>query len=128
MFGLFTLFGRSAELKALDQALREAGLHPQIVPEPVKLTAVRLLKAQPGAGSSLPQDAYDEAARLLGYCMLGRDRFLASTGPGAAERAEARLERAIAEGDGLDAQIVLLALHSGVIAAEVAERVEVEPR
>ena len=126
MFGLFNLFGRSAELKALDQALREAGLHPQIVPEPVKLTIVRLLKAQPGAGSSLPQRAYDEAALLLGYCMLGRDQFVASTGPGAAARIEHRLEAAIAEGDSLDARLMLLALHSGVIAAEVADRFEVE--
>ena len=126
MFGLFNLFGRSAELKALDQALREAGLHPQIVPEPVKLTTVRLLKAQPGAGSSLPQAAYDEAARLLGYCMLGRDQFIASTSMGEAERAEDRLEIAITAGDSLDAQLILLALHSGVIVAEVADRFEVE--
>jgi hypothetical protein len=126
MFGLFNLFGRSAELKALDQALREAGLHPQTVPEPVKLTTVRLLKGQPGAGPSLPQDAYDEAARLLGYCMLGREQFIASTGMAEAERVEDRLEAAIAAGDGLDARIILLALHSGVIVAEVADRFEVE--
>jgi len=126
MFGLFNLFGRSAELKALDQALRDAGLHPQIVPEPVKLTTVRLLKAQPGAGSSLSQTAYDEGARLLGYCMLGRDQFIASNSMAAAEQAEERLEIAISEGDSLDARLVLLALHSGVIVAEIAERFDVE--
>jgi hypothetical protein len=126
MFGLFNLFGRSAELKALDQALREAGLHPQIVPEPVKLTMVRLLKAPLAPGASLPQPAYDEAARLLGYCMLGREQFMASTSLSEAERVEARLEAAIAEGDGLDARLILLALHSGVISAEVADRFEVE--
>ena len=126
MFGLFNLFGRSAELRALDQALREAGLHPQIVPEPVKLTTVRLLKGQPGAGSSLPRDAYDAAAQLLGYCMLGRDQFIASTGLSVAERVEDRLETAIAAGEGLDARIILLALHSGVIVAEVADRFDVE--
>ncbi len=31
MFGIFDLFGRSAVLKALDHALREAGLHPLLV-------------------------------------------------------------------------------------------------
>ena len=126
MFGLFNLFGRAAELKALDEALRGAGLHPQTVPEAVKLTTVRLLKAQPGTGSSLPQAAYDDAARLLGYCMLGHNQFIAGTTLAEAARAEARLDAAIAAGDSLDARLVLLALHAGVIAAEVAERFEVE--
>ena len=128
MFGLFTLFGRSAEFQALDRALREAGLHPRIVPEPVKLTTLRLLKAQPGAGAGLAPAACDDAAQLLGYCMLGRDQFIASAGMAEAERVEDRLEAAIADGEGLDADLVLLTLHAGVIAAEVADRFEVEPR
>jgi hypothetical protein len=58
--------------------------------------------------------------------MLGHDQFIASNGIGAAERVEARLEAAIAAGDSLDARIVLLALHSGVIVSEVADRFDVE--
>jgi hypothetical protein len=125
MFGLFNLFGRAPELKALDHALREAGLHPQTVPEAVKLTAVRLLKVA-NAGASLSGAACEEAAQLLGFCMLGRDQFIASNSVRAAERAEDRLESAIAAGDGLDAELVLLAFHSGVIVSEVADRFDVE--
>ena len=125
MFGLFNLFGRAPELKALDDALREAGLHPQTVPEAVKLTTVRLLK-EANAGASLSGAAYADAAQLLGFCMLGRDQFIASNSVRAAERAEDRLERAIAAGDSLDAKLVLLAFHSGVIVSEVSDRFDVE--
>ncbi|HET7410337.1 MAG TPA: hypothetical protein VFJ13_09050 [Paracoccaceae bacterium] len=126
MFGLFQLFGRSPELKALDHALREAGLHPRTVPEAVKLTTVRLLKKDASEGASIPELAYEGAAQLLGFCMLGRDQFIASNSVRAAERAEDRLAAAIDAGDSLDARIVLLALHSGVIASEVADRFDVE--
>ena len=42
--GLFGLFGRSSDLRQLDQALRAIDVHPQLVPEAIKLTAVNLLK------------------------------------------------------------------------------------
>ena len=41
--GLFSLFGRSLELREFDKALRSVDLHPNLVPEAVKLTAVSLL-------------------------------------------------------------------------------------
>jgi|SRR5690606_572806 len=126
MFGLFQLFGRSRELKALDHALREAGVHPRTVPEAVKLTVLRLLKQEANAGSAVCETALGDAAQLLGYCMLGHDQFVASNSIGAANRAEDRLEAAIVAGDGLDARIILLALHSGVIVSEVADRFEIE--
>lgn len=125
MLGLFNIFGRSRELKALDHALRETGVHPGTVPEAVKLTVLRLLK-EASAGAAVPEAALDDAAQLLGYCMLGHDQFVASNSIGAADRADDRLDAAIAAGDSLDARIVLLALHSGVIVAEVADRFEVE--
>lgn len=127
MFGLLQLFGRSRDLKALDHALRKAGVHPGTVPEAVKLTLVRLLKQDAGADSRVPETAFDTSALLLGYCMLGHDQFVASNGARAAIGAEDRLEAAIAAGDSLDAKVVLLALHSGVIKSEVADRVEAEP-
>ena len=92
MFGLFQLFGRSRELKALDHALREAGVHPGTVPEAVKIVALRLLKQESRTGAGLAEADYNDAARLLGYCMLGHDQFIASNGIRAAERAENRLE------------------------------------
>lgn len=126
MLGLFHLFGRSPELKALDHALREAGLHPRGVPEAVKLTAVRLLKEEAIADARSRDAGYDDAAQLLGYCMLGRDQFIASNSLRTADRVEHRVEAAIAAGDSLDAKLVLLALHSGVIASEIADRFDVE--
>lgn len=126
MLGLFNLFGRSDDLKALDQALREAGVHPRTVPEAVKLTTIRLLRDARGAGGRIPDAACAEAAQLLGYCILGPDQFVASNSMPEAERVDARLEAAIAVGDGLDARLILLALHSGVIVAEIADRFDVE--
>ncbi len=118
------IFGRSAAVKALDHALREAGLHSVLVPEPVKLTVVRLHKRQGVAGA--PEGAYGDAAQLLAYCVLGRDPFVESNGVAAADRAEQRAEAAIAARDSLDAKIILLALHAGVISAEFADRIDVE--
>ena len=126
MLGLFHLFGRSPDLKALDRALQGAGLHPRTVPEAVKLTTVRLLKEGTSSGASLPEGDYNAAAQLLGFCMLGRDQFIASNSVRAAEHVEHRLDEAIAAGDSIDAKLILLALHSGMIVSEVADRFDVE--
>ena len=125
MLGLFNLFGRSPDLKALDRALRNAGLHPRAVPEAVKLTAVRLLRAA-SAGAGISDAAFEDAGQLLGFCVLGENQFIASNGLEAADRVGARLEWAIETGDNLDAKLVLLALHAGVIVAEVADQFDVE--
>jgi hypothetical protein len=126
MFGLLALFGRSAAQKALDHALREAGLHPLVVPEAVKITIVRLNKEQAAAGV-VPREAdYAEAAQLIAYCMLGRDQFIASNSVHEADRTDLRVEHALIAGDSIDAKLILLALHSGIVAPSIAERLEVE--
>ena len=51
--GLFGVFGRSGDLRQLDQALRSVDVHPRLVPEAVKLTVVNLLRTRPPA-MSLP--------------------------------------------------------------------------
>lgn len=126
MLGLFNIFGRSDDLKALDQELREAGLHPRIVPEAVKLTIVRLLRDEAGRGARISDAAFAGAAQLLGYCMLGPDQFVASTSVDDTERAERRVDEAISRGTGLDAGIILLSVNAGLIHAELADRFEVE--
>jgi len=126
MFRLFSLFGKSAAMNALDDALRAAGVHPLLVPEAVKLTVIRLLKRE---ATAVPQDArFAEAATLFAYCILGRDPFVEIHGVRAADRADARLEAAIAAGASLDARLTLLALHAGLIAPDIADRIDVEDR
>lgn len=126
MFSLFNLFGRSAALKAVDRALRAAGLHPALVPEAVKLTILRLHRNEAEIKTGPGQAAFDEAAQLFAYCVLGRDQFIEGNNVPAADRAERRLRCAIAAGDTLDAQIILLAHHAGLIAPDIADRIDVE--
>lgn len=116
MFSLFNMFGRSAALNAFEDALQASGVHPLLVPEAVKLTVVRLCK----------QDGFGEAARLLAYCMLGREQFMESNSFHARELVEQRVEAAIDAGDSVDAKLILLALHSGLMDQEIADEIEVE--
>ena len=120
MFGFFGLFGRSHEMKRLDQAVRSVGLHPNLVPDAVQLTIYNLLKAADKGASPAPR-AYHAAAEMLGYCMLGPQGFTEANGLALTEATEARLEAALHAGDSLDARIVLLALHAGVIQSQVIE-------
>ncbi len=117
MLGLFGIFGRSHELQRLDQALRGVGLHPQLVPEAVKLTTLKLL----GEAGADPF-SYAAAAELLGYCVLGAQGFTECNDPSLTEAVEVRLAAALEAGDNLDARIVLLTLHASVIQPSVVER------
>lgn len=126
MFNLFNVFGRSTELNELDEALRASGLHPLLVPEAVKLTLLRLHKKEERSGAKARDVAFIEPAQLFAYCMLGRDMFIDSNSTHAADRIERRLETAVDEDDSPDAKLILLALHSGLIASEVADRFDVE--
>ncbi len=124
MLGLFGMFGRAPELQRLDQALRDGGLHPRLVPEAVKLTTLKLLQEACGADPGpLP---YAAAAELLGYCVLGAPGFTECNGPSLTEAVEARLAAALEAGDSLDARVVLLTLHAGVIQSSVVERYGLE--
>jgi hypothetical protein len=117
--------GRSEDLKALDEALRVRDLHPRLMPDAVKLAAVNLLKDHAIGEEPAPQ-AYPAAAEILAYCMLGPDLFERANGPDALERAERRIEAALAQDEGLDARLVLLAMHAGVIQPAVVERFGLE--
>ncbi len=121
MFGFLGIFGRSRELRQLDQAVRAVGLHPRLVPDAVQLTTVKLL-AEAGTG----QRAYDAAAEMLAYCMLGPEVFAGDNGADLTAAVETRLEAALEAGDSLDARLVLLVLHAGVIQPQVVERYEIE--
>ncbi len=126
MFGLFNLLGRAEGLKALDRALREFDVHPQTVPEAVKLATSRLMKTASDREYVLGDADYKRAAELLSYAILGPDQFVASNDLAAAQTAEQRIDDAIAAGDGIDAELMLLALHSGVIHSTIADRFDIE--
>jgi hypothetical protein len=119
--GFMGVFGRSSDLRTLDQALRSVDLHPKMVPEAVKLTACALLKDQADSNDPPPQ-AYRPAAEIVAYCMIGAESFAGVNGVELALAVERRIEAALAVGDSLDAQLVLLTLHARVIQPSVVER------
>jgi len=123
MFRLFDMLGRSSGIRALDDALRTAGVHPMLVPDPVKLALIQLHKRM---ARDAPEGGYVHAAHLLGYCILGHDQFSENNGAANAEAQDHRVEAALAQGDTLDAKIILLSLHSGLIAPEIADRIDIE--
>lgn len=119
--GFLGRFGRSEDLRLLDAALRSFDLHPALVPEGAKLAIVNMMKdAWPHAAP--PADAYPPLAHLFAYCLLGPDLFAEANGPDAAAGAEARIEAALDAGAGLDADLILLALHARLASPKVVEK------
>ena len=123
--GLFGIFGRSSDLRQLDQALRAIDLHPRLVPEAVKLTIVALLKDH-ADGVEPPPQAYRAAAEIVGYCMIGPEGFAGANDEALTQAVERRIEWALETGDSLDAKLVLLTLHAKVIQPSVVYRFQIE--
>jgi len=123
--GLFGIFGRSGDLRQLDQALRSVDVHPRLVPEAVKLTAVALLKDHAIGPEPAPQ-AYRPAAEILAYCMVGAEAFAGANDAELAQAVERRIEAALDNAASLDAQLVLLTLHAKVIQPSVVHQFELD--
>ena len=119
--GFFGMFGRSEDLRQLDRALRAVDLHPALVPEGVKLTIVNLMKDR-WPSQEPPENAYPPVAELFGYCVAGPDDFARINGAASLASVEQRIEAALDREDSFDAQLVLLALHSKLLNAQVVER------
>ncbi|MCW5695702.1 MAG: hypothetical protein KIS96_03085 [Bauldia sp.] len=120
--GFFGVFGRSHDMRELDRAFRAVDVHPRMVPEAVKLTMAKLLKEANG-GREPDASAYAAAAELVGYCMLGAEAFAGVNDEAAALAVEGRIERALAseDSDGIDSQLILLALHAKLMEASVVD-------
>ena len=119
--GFLGKFGRSADLRQLDEALRALDLHPNLVPEPIKITVVNLLRdSSPGKDSAAPD--YREAAEILAYCMIGPEPFAGANGENLGSHIERRIEAALETGDSLDARLILLTIHAQVIQPSVVDR------
>jgi hypothetical protein len=123
--GFMGIFGRSHDLRQFDQALRSVDLHPKLVPEAVKLTAVNLLKDQAGSNDPAPE-AYRSAAEIIGYCMIGADAFAGANGEALTLAVEHRIDAALERDTSLDAQLVLLTLHAKVIQPSVVHHYGLE--
>ena len=122
--GLFGIFGRSADLRQLDGALRAADLHPATVPEPAKLTVVNLMKDY--FDDDPPEEAYPLVAAFFAYCLAGPDAFERANGPEALQLVEQRMEAALDDGDSPDAQLVLLSVHANLIHPDVLVRYDID--
>jgi hypothetical protein len=123
--GLFGRFGRSAELRQFDGALRSVDLHPNLVPEAVKLTAVKLVREYAATAEPQPQ-AYRDAAEIVAYCMIGAEAFAGANNPELAAEVERRIDAALVSGASLDAKLVLLTLHARVIQPSVVDAFRLE--
>jgi hypothetical protein len=123
--GLFGRFGRSAELRQFDGALRSVDLHPNLVPEAVKLTAVKLVREHAATAEPAPE-AYRAAAEIIGYCMIGVESFAGANDPELVAEVERRIDAALDSGASLDAKLVLLTLHARVIQPSVVEKFRLE--
>ena len=119
--GFLGRFGRSFDLRQFDEALRSLDLHPNLVPEPVKITTVNVL-ADHAAEADPDSKAYRAAAEILACCMIGIEPFAATNGEALAREVEGRIEAALKSGDNLDAQLILLMLHAKVIQPDVVAR------
>jgi hypothetical protein len=119
--GLFGIFGRSQDIQRLDRAFRACGLHPRLVADAIKITVLKQLKEAAG-GQPPDQRSVETAAELLSYCALGDEEFAENNGQGRAQALEARLVRAIEAGEGLDARLVLLALHAKLAHPSIVAR------
>ena len=116
--GFFGMFGRSTELREFDTALRSVDLHPNLVPEAVKLAAVKLLQERAKDRAPEPR-SYREAAEIIAYCMTGGEAFAAANDARLAAEVEGRIEAALDRGTNLDAKLVLLVLHAKLIQPSV---------
>lgn len=121
--GFFGMFGRSQDLRRLDKAMRQAGLHPALVPEGAKLAAIGVLTGEDD--HEPPPLTYPPVGELMAFCALGSELFAQENGPDRLESVAARLEAALEHGSGTDAEIVLLMLHAKLIHPELVDRYDI---
>ncbi|WP_173933620.1 hypothetical protein [Chelativorans sp. Marseille-P2723] len=118
--GFFGIFGRSEDLRRLDAGLRQAGLHPALVPEGVKLAATSLIADADEPDP--PPERYPPVAELMAFCALGEEVFGKENGAARLATICQRVEAALEAGAGRDAQIILLMLHARLIQPDIIDR------
>src|SRR5690606_36468851 len=93
------------------------------IPEGVKMAAVSLMSE----GVAEPcEDAYPPIGALMAFCAFGLEEFEEHNVAAASAHTRSRLERALEEGEGLDASIVLLMLHARLLHRSLKDHYGIE--
>ena len=72
ILSVFGIRGRPKEVHRLSDALRNAGIHPALVPDSVKIAVIKLLRENDGGKISDIDTSCEKAAPMVAYCMLDR--------------------------------------------------------
>ena len=75
ILSVFGIRGRPKEVHRLSDALRDAGIHPALVPDSVKIAVIKLLRENDGGKIADIDTSCEKAATMVAYCMLGRDEY-----------------------------------------------------
>jgi len=126
ILSVFGIRGRPKEVHRFSDALREAGIHPALVPDSVKIAVIKLLRASDGGKIADIDASCDKAAPMVAYCMLGRDDYAEVNDAAAADEIENRLRLAIDSGESLDAQLAMLTMLARVTHPDVIDRFDLE--
>ena len=96
-----------------------------MISEAVKLTIVNLLKDHAIGVQPAPQ-SYRAAAEIIGYCTIGAEAFAGANDVRLALQVESRINAAIETGSSLDAQLLLLTIHAGIVQPSVVDHFRLE--
>ena len=126
ILSVFGIRGRPKEVHRLSDALRDAGIHPALVPDSVKIAVIKLLRENDGGKIADIDTSFEKAASMVAYCMLGRDEYADVNDVAAADEVENRLRLAIDSGESLDAQLAMLTLLARVTHPDVVDTFDLE--
>ncbi len=126
ILSFFGIRGRPKEVHRLSDALIDAGIHPALVPDSVKIAVIKLLRENDGGKIADIDTSCEKAAPMVAYCMLGRDEYADVNDVAAADEVENRLRLAIDSGESLDAQLAMLTLLASVTHPDVVDTFDLE--
>tara|TARA_B100000686_G_scaffold355057_1_gene469482 strand:- start:1129 stop:1524 length:396 start_codon:yes stop_codon:yes gene_type:complete len=112
LFPGLQLFGRSRKIEELCDALRASGIHPNIVPDAILITIIKLLKKHYGNDIN---PSLTSTASFFAYLLIGRESLDYSSENSSIANLENRLTTALNDSKGLDYELLALTYHSGLI-------------
>ena len=78
------------------------------------------------SGDEPPRQAFERAAEIVGYCVIGANPFAGANGETLTDDVERRIEQALISGTSGDAQLVLLALHAKIVQPSVVDAFDLQ--